>query len=226
MNCGFYYGSLLPAEIIILLGIILSGVRISSTIIKKLLPIIFLIGLAAAWGYFGNDSLNIETKPVTEASNQTKEVEEPKDFQPVPQAIPEAIPNEANPPIINEMPTAENPYEQFMKAAQPKSLNDSLNSLNSGEIRDDQVIRRNEYFEKLSEQLKELQGNGGGPPPELEPQQEGEPELIVDKTGEEQPLIIGEPEINEEAISNEQNPFPEDEIPEYEIPTEQELITD
>ena len=53
----------------------------------------------------------------------------------------------------------DNPYKQFMKAAGRKSsLNSTLKNLSSQGLREDQLIKKNEYFEKLSQQLKELQG--------------------------------------------------------------------
>lgn len=201
------------------------GVYISSSILKKLLPVIILIGFAAAWGYFADQAKN-ESKP---AAVVKVEEQAPKELKPLEvQPIPEPKQTNFSPPPVaapSEPPPAlpDNPYEQFMKAVEPNNnLSDSLNSLNSGALKDEQVIRRNEYFEKLSQQLKELQGNGGGPPPELEQKAEGEPQLIEDQADqqvvEEQPLSNAE---QPGTITDEPEQVPEEEIPDFELPPDE-----
>jgi hypothetical protein len=48
-----------------------------------------------------------------------------------------------------------------MGGADKPKLADSLNSFKKGGLDQNQKIRRNAYFEKLSQQLKELQGGSG-----------------------------------------------------------------
>lgn len=198
------------------------GGSISSSILKKLLPVILIIGLAAAWSLFSGSAERKEVNtPVEEKKPEVKEVKKEVTHQEVrtspviPQSKPPQPSVEKDPP-----PLPANPYEQFMKAVEPNNLNDSLKSLDSGELRDEQVIKRNEYFEKLSQQLKELQGNGGGPPPGIGEKTEGEPELAAEPS--ETLQIPEEPELIEEqgVITDEPEILPEEELPVYELPPE------
>ncbi|HMO17772.1 MAG TPA: hypothetical protein PKA63_07140 [Oligoflexia bacterium] len=51
------------------------------------------------------------------------------------------------------------PYEEFIKTPSPASLQDSFKSMEGGSISTEAIIERNAYFRKLSEQLKDLQGD-------------------------------------------------------------------
>ena len=64
----------------------------------------------------------------------------------------------------------ENPYKQFLKRATngANSLDSKLKNLSSGELKDEQLIRKNEYFEKLSQQLKDLRGKSAAKPEVVE----------------------------------------------------------
>ncbi len=66
--------------------------------------------------------------------------------------------------------TKENPYKQFMKAStkNANSLNSKLKNLSSSGLKEEQLIRKNEYFEKLSQQLKDLKGRNVVKPEALE----------------------------------------------------------
>lgn len=78
--------------------------------------------------------------------------------------------NAAPPP-----PPPVNPYAALGKASagprQNGNLAATMDSINSGEIQDEQVVRRNAYFEKLADQLKELRGE---PPPPTAPSGSGD----------------------------------------------------
>lgn len=56
---------------------------------------------------------------------------------------------------------SKNPHP-YLHPSQVDKLSKSLDSINSGEIKEKQLQKRNLYFEKLSQQLEELQNKGGG----------------------------------------------------------------
>ena len=83
----------------------------------------------------------------------------------------------------------QNPYQRFLQESgqavpspTPNSLRDTIDSIRPGESTDEQHIRRNAYFEKLSQQLKELRGDQNAeqapPPPEAPVPEEVPTELV------------------------------------------------
>lgn len=101
--------------------------------------------------------------PVTPETGVTPDVA-PVGKDPAPQvASPIAIPKVVTPggnPTGTRLPFAPTPGN-LVSPTQTKSqesLGKTLDSINSGEVKDEQIERRNLYFERLSQQLKELQG--------------------------------------------------------------------
>lgn len=121
-----------------------------------------LIAIAAAWGYFSDQKNITPQKPIEQKIAVEQKEEAPAAIIPKVSSIPPGVKVEQKaiiPPVQTKddlPPLPANPYEQFMQNVQPKT--DSLDSINNKSMRDDQIIRRNEYFEKLSQQLKDMQG--------------------------------------------------------------------
>ena len=169
---------------------------------KKLLPVALLIALAAAWGFYSNQKKDVASTAETKKIEVVKEEIKPQTIpqNTAPQAVsfeqkapqPATVSNDEHPPL------PANPYEDFMKSVQPPQ--GSLEGINNKEISDDQIIRRNEYFEKLSQQLKELQGQQEAPP-EQAPVETAEP-LIQEQEIVEEPVLV--PEIAEDYIEPEE----------------------
>ena len=98
---------------------------------------------------------NVESSPSLPVAKQ----------EPQPQA-PRKIPSGV---VIDQRSTPHNPYAEMMKAAaearkkHSESMSGTLDSIRGGEIGEARKVQRNAYFDKLSQQLKELRGEN--PPP-------------------------------------------------------------
>ena len=141
--------------------------------------LISLVVLGAfVWGY-KRDSISLWLARNNKGADKAKEAP-PDKAEPKPEAVPvTAVPaaKEQSRPI--SLPA--NPYQALARnpmqpAATPgarpypsSGLTQTLDSIQPGEITDNQIIRRNAYFEKLSQQLKELKGETA-PSPVLPPQ--------------------------------------------------------
>ena len=156
------------------------------TQLKGPLLIAAIVCAAFLWGYQGDSLKNwfnrsAEAPVSPEPPVQQQAVAPPSEPKPVP---PPASANYLSVPFpqqgFGKAPAPgvpANPYAALNKAASPPgqsgSLAQTMDSINSGQIQDEQVVRRNAYFEKLAEQLKELRGES--PPPTAPPSPSAEP---------------------------------------------------
>lgn len=141
---------------------------------KRYLFLMLILGAAFTWGY-KRDTI---FAAIDQFSGHTKEALAPtaKTETPVPAALPPPVMHPPQiPPQAAKAPPPENPYQRFMNMANPGSqastqspktgaLANTLDSIRRSGIEDQQIVRRNAYFEKLSQQLKELKGEA--PPAE------------------------------------------------------------
>ncbi|MFN8389590.1 MAG: hypothetical protein U0136_04810 [Bdellovibrionota bacterium] len=129
---------------------------------KGPITIVGLLCVAFLWGY-SKDSLLAKWAGWQSAA----------DSAPVPQAqpvvppatnVPEQKRPQVAPPPIAAMPAAVNrPPQAGLPLPTPSpgaALANTLDSIRPGQIEPQQITQRNAYFEKLSQQLKELQGGG------------------------------------------------------------------
>ncbi len=104
--------------------------------------------------------------------------------------------------------SASNPYQEFLKKRSQQQqntnsgLSDTMNSIKSGGIRDQQITRRNAYFEKLSQQLKDLKGEQTPSPEKADAQ---------DEVSSEEATPTDDVETNELQADQEQEEFFEEE---------------
>jgi len=143
-----------------------------------------MVSMAAIWGYVG-DTISDKTANlfanfsisslVPEISLGSSDKDDPSE------------PPTANNQLVNDFNSTSNsvpgvvqsndPYAQLKQAGPPPNsgtLRNTLDSITQGQIADQQVQKRNLYFERLSSQLKELQGeappiNPGYPSSETAP---------------------------------------------------------
>jgi len=129
-----------------------------------------VIVAAFLYGY-KRDSVSYWAERARHKVSQESTVKAPED---APALAP--APVEKGPVKIAPLPAAANPYQDAMNAYRrmgnaavpqnmraPGSFVNTLDSIQPGAVTNDQVNRRNAYFEKLSQQLKELRGEI--PPP-------------------------------------------------------------
>lgn len=160
---------------------------------KRYLFLMLILGAAFIWGYkrdtiflainqFSGRVKEAHTEEARNEETHAKETSSPaaKTETPVPAA---ALPLPAmhtpqTAPQAAKAPPPENPYQRLMNMTNPGSqasppespktgaLANTLDSIRRSGIEDQQIMRRNAYFEKLSQQLKELKGESPPPQPE------------------------------------------------------------
>lgn len=152
---------------------------------KIFLAVTIMFG-SAVWGYagdrFGDNLHNLKgrIKDWFTSSSPAQQETAQENSQPLapassePSAAP-ALPNNTvaisptKPANSNPFQqAATNPYAQFLSSPQKgnnSNLNKTLDSIRPGQVQEGQEVKRNLYFEKLSEQLKQLQGENPPPPP-------------------------------------------------------------
>lgn len=89
-----------------------------------------------------------------------------------PQAAPTPFNSASSFMFVPQNPAAPYESEQFQNAAgpppspYPTNFGSTMDSISANQVDDKQIIKRNAYFEKLSQQLKELQGKNQVQTPE------------------------------------------------------------
>lgn len=118
-----------------------------------------------------------------------------------------------------------NPYQEFLRkrsgqnTKQNSGLSDTMNSINSGGIQDKQISRRNAYFEKLSQQLKDLKGEQAPSPDQPDSENTNTQANDANETlpSENPEILADEDELGgEEFIEDEQ--LAEEEFDDFEEP--------
>lgn len=182
--------------------------------LTKILFATALMVASALWGYSGDTFLENLASLKTRTISWFKSSEKPAPVETTPaqaasseSGIVAVSPqgNGANP----FQQAAQNPYAQLMGGAKPAAgtLSKTLDSIRPGQVQETQKVQRNAYFEKLSEQLKQLQGENPPPPP-AEPKAE-QPEHVVEQGAvQANPFEAGNP-TGRQPINNTYPPMPQ-----------------
>lgn len=118
--------------------------------------------VAFVWGYKREDLFAMWTTVTTLGSSSDSEEAVTPGVTEQPVVIEPGQP--IAPPVIAQQPPVQPPPPFAAKAApQQPSLTETLDSIRPAQVQPEQITQRNAYFQKLSQQLKELQG--GSPPP-------------------------------------------------------------
>ena len=146
---------------------------------KGRLIIIALLFSAFAWGY-KQDALVASWRSWREPAPQPPPAEQttpttPPAVQPVTPNNTALYPTTPNNSVViqPENPAvASDPVPPAQNTGEKNALSDTLDSIRPGQIQQNQIVQRNAYFEKLSQQLRDLQG---GAPNAPAPQAPGDP---------------------------------------------------
>lgn len=140
---------------------------------SKVSSLVLILVLAFVWGYKRDALLQAWASWGTAAPAESSAPVAQSLAAEVPVAPPPTAPAQpglAPPPRAPAPPpgpAAQNPPTQ-------NNLTTTLDSIRPGQIQQEQIVQRNAYFEKLSQQLRELQG-GTPPPPGANPPTEPDP---------------------------------------------------
>lgn len=114
-------------------------------------------------------SSNTPPSPTPSAVPQTVRTPSSAATIPSPQPAtqqPRALASPLPTPVFPSPPDGDyqSPYERFLRESAQKpstegSIADTMDSIRPGEVTEEQQVRRNAYFEKLSQQLQELRGD-------------------------------------------------------------------
>ncbi len=156
---------------------------------------------AGFWGYGGDNFMNEVDTLVTDLTAEapeeipaeeetTKNATSPlaKSKQAASSPYPPAPPQGQRPvrPGASAPLGGNNPYASMGK---PASLAGTMDSIRPGRIQNQQRQKRNLYFERLSQQLKDLQGNDNTPPPRQKIDNQGDDDAQEDDGGGPPPKI-------------------------------------
>ncbi len=148
--------------------------------LRRPLPFFVALAIAFAWGYFGDslrqpfspsqtrDAKNEAGPTPIDSSSKVNSVVESGTGSPVagrpglPTAAMTAPPAPYAPGPPPRPPGAEAPAR--VPGAPTNTLANTLESIQPGKAQDSQIEQRNAYFDRLSQQLKELNTTGSPPP--------------------------------------------------------------
>lgn len=132
-------------------------------LVRRQLTFLVFLGAAFAWGYFGE---SFRASPAAPIPNESKNLEPAKPIAEAKPAVPAPVAATVFPsgppprPPGAEAPAREAPARQLTPPQ--GSLATTLDSIQPGKAQDTQIEQRNAYFDRLSQQLKELNTTGNG----------------------------------------------------------------
>ena len=133
-------------------------------LLRRQLTFLVILGAAFAWGYFGDSFHSASPATIVSERNdlpKTQPTDTPKNGAakdvPLPLAATGTVHPSGPPP---RPPGAEVPARQLTPPT--GSLANTLDSIQPGKAQDTQIEQRNAYFDRLSQQLRELNTAGNG----------------------------------------------------------------